>query len=843
MQLGSKFRLNPRELARFQFEHPLKIVGVAFLLGLLSLPFVAQLSLNGDFTALLPEHKSSVQDLEEIQRRFGRQATLTLAVEAETSTVARVIVSDLAEGLSQSGSELISAVDWNVRDFSAFAEKYRYLYADLEDLEEIRDVLSERLSYELSKVNPLYVDLAESDEPPPDPQKVVERLQAKAEEARSKIDRFPNGFFQHPTLPLVVLFIRTTIKGGETHQVDKLLRLVQDIQEQTAKRFSDNQFKVFRGGDLMDIREEQEALTRAVIWATIITVLLVLTAIYIFFMQLEAIVVLGLSIIPPLLMTFGFAEVTIDYLNASSAFLSSIVLGNGINPNVIWLARYFEARRGGSELCDGIAETHRATWAATLTASSAAGLAYVSLTMTDFRGFRDFGIIGGTGMALCWLSAYLVLPAMVILFERYVMNRVSAAKSRALGQAEGWSYGRIFSAIVIRSPGLTVFVSGVVTILSVGLVYLAIIANPLEYDFRNLQSRRPAESRTQWVNDRQSEIVDETTTGSAIAVLVDEPSEAVEVKNQLEKYRVQTSSTAFASVRTIWDLLPKDQTEKIEVLEEVQEIWPKLLKHAKGKDKEQLQKNRLPEDIEAIKPTDIPESIARYFTETDGSLGKIVFVEHHPARNHWDGEYLVEWATAARSVRLSEGERPAIAGQPPVFADLLDSIFVDGPKAVLVALIATMLILLVTFRRWSERFFTLSTLLLGILWMAALMALAGIKLNFLNFVAFPITFGNGVDYGVNVMRRYVDELRLAEGNRWVAVRAAVEGTGGAVVLCSLTTIIGYISLYTSSNSALNSFGAAMAISEVTCVFAGVLTLPALLMLAGQHLSKSSAPKS
>jgi hypothetical protein len=62
----------------------------------------------------------------------------------------------------------------------------------------------------------------------------------------------------------------------------------------------------------------------------------------------------------------------------------------------------------------------------------------------------------------------------------------------------------------------------------------------------------------------------------------------------------------------------------------------------------------------------------------------------------------------------------------------------------------------------------------------------------------------------------------------------VSGTGGAVILCSLTTIIGYISLHASSNKALNSFGAAMAISEVTCVLAGVLTLPALLVLLARR---------
>ncbi len=43
--------------------------------------------------------------------------------------------------------------------------------------------------------------------------------------------------------------------------------------------------------------------------------------------------------------------------------------------------------------------------------------------------------------------------------------------------------------------------------------------------------------------------------------------------------------------------------------------------------------------------------------------------------------------------------------------------------------------------------------------------------------------------------------------------AAVQETGGAIVVCSLTTIFGYRALLTSANQALNSFGLAAVIGE------------------------------
>jgi predicted RND superfamily exporter protein len=115
--------------------------------------------------------------------------------------------------------------------------------------------------------------------------------------------------------------------------------------------------------------------------------------------------------------------------------------------------------------------------------------------------------------------------------------------------------------------------------------------------------------------------------------------------------------------------------------------------------------------------------------------------------------------------------------------------------------------------------------------MVAFLALKDIKLNFLNFVALPITFGIGVDYAVNMMQR----ARI-EGVAHMQ-RIIVE-TGGAVVLCSLTTILGYASLTLSMNQAIVTFGLAAAAGEVSCLLAAVLVMPAALVWLEQKKQAS-----
>jgi predicted RND superfamily exporter protein len=116
----------------------------------------------------------------------------------------------------------------------------------------------------------------------------------------------------------------------------------------------------------------------------------------------------------------------------------------------------------------------------------------------------------------------------------------------------------------------------------------------------------------------------------------------------------------------------------------------------------------------------------------------------------------------------------------------------------------------------------------GSIAMIAVCALAGLKINFLDFVALPITLGLGIDYAINVADR------ATRSDPLVALRT----TGGSVLVCSLTTVIGYLSLLASEILAIRGFGLASLIGEVTCMIAAFVVVPAVVALP-QLASRSS----
>jgi predicted RND superfamily exporter protein len=237
-----------------------------------------------------------------------------------------------------------------------------------------------------------------------------------------------------------------------------------------------------------------------------------------------------------------------------------------------------------------------------------------------------------------------------------------------------------------------------------------------------------------------------------------------------------------------------------------------------------------PTNLALVGPYDLPEQLARSFTEKDGTRGRIVYIAPTEGRSIWDGHYLELWADSFRRIPLPNGEVIRGSGRAVIFADMLQAVVEDAPKAIVASLLGTCLIVLLAFRARSASVWVLATLLLGIVAMVAFLSLRGIKLNFLNFVSLPITFGIGVDYAVNIMQR----ARI-EGVK--SMHKVIVETGGAVVLCSMTTTLGYLSLTLSINQAIVTFGLAAAAGEIACILAAVLVLPAALLW--QHQKKGS----
>jgi predicted RND superfamily exporter protein len=197
-----------------------------------------------------------------------------------------------------------------------------------------------------------------------------------------------------------------------------------------------------------------------------------------------------------------------------------------------------------------------------------------------------------------------------------------------------------------------------------------------------------------------------------------------------------------------------------------------------------------------------------------------------------DGRNLLRIARTTDNVVLADGTLVRTASRATVFAEMIRLMEHDGPLATAVSFCAVLAVVIIATHSWVGALSVVSALLMGVSWMMGLAALLGHKLNFLNFIALPITFGIGSEYPFNIF----DRSRLLGGNASRAVRLS----GGAVALCSYTTSIGYGALLFSDNQALRSFGWLAISGEAGCLLAALLVVPSLLRAFGARASNLAA---
>jgi hypothetical protein len=461
----------------------------------------------------------------------------------------------------------------------------------------------------------------------------------------------------------------------------------------------------------------------------------------------------------------------------------------------------------------------------TLTAALAAAAAYGSLAVTQFHGFKHFAFIGTSGMLLCWLATYFLAPAVLILQDR---RWPIAATGSSRNWFQRWrqkpsAYERPFVFLVSKAPRAMAILSLVLA--AAGAVAFAVWlrADPIDYDMRHMQNDLGGGKEVYRIAAKANDVLGNNTE-SGMVVLANTPEEVPELKRALEQRRdaVPPDLKPFEGVHMLQDFVPPDQAAKIPLLEELRKKLLKARRQGGISDADWKEMKELipPENLRPYSLADLPEDLARPFSEVDGTRGRLVFITPTNGKDDNDLHYLLRWANSFRLTKLPNGDLIRGSGRAVIFADILDAVLNDIPKAAAVSLSLTILTVFLAFGRGKAAMEVVGSLGVGLLWLMLLLAMGRIKINFFNFVALPITFGIGVDYAVNVMQRVLN------GG---GVIPAMRSTGGAVVLNSLTTTLGYLALLGSVNQAVRSLGLIAVLGEVCCLAAAMVALPSWLM--------------
>jgi hypothetical protein len=810
-------------LAEAQARRPVRFLLAAAAVVVLFGSFATRLSLRTHFEEMLPASSPSVVELGRLRARVAQGSNVSIVLEGAAPEVLRRAGERVAEELRRARPAWLVSAEPGVQEARAFLQQRIGLLAPRERLERLRGELRQAWGERVMQESGLGLGL---EEPRPLPSADDLRQRLFTGVVPPELDaRFPEGWFQSPDGRALVVLVRTSLVLGDVEQARRVLQEVRGSVSRALSQAGRGEVRAGYAGDLVTGLAEYSAVRSDLAGVGVLGVSMVLAVILLFFGRLRILAALGGTIAAGLAFTFGATALTIGHLNLATGFLVSVVAGNGINAGIICAARYFEARREGEPPQAAAVVAGRGTWLPTFGAAVAAAAAYGSLAVSSFLGLKHFAMIGGAGMLLCWVATQLVTLPALVLVERFrplrfggVAGRRWLDRLRTVGIRAG---GPLLEGAG-RRAGAIVLVSAAAVGLSLLLVVRYLRADPMDYDLRNIQTDAGA-AELHRLSGLAGQILG-ANLESSMVVLADRIDQVIPLQRALEAKRDQAppDGKPFEAVHTLFDFVAADQEEKIPVLLDI----GRLLRRARAvgalsdADWSRIGPLLPPPDLKPYGVADLPEAMVRPFTERDGSAGKLLFIEPTAGESDSDLHYLLRFTDAFRETTLPSGERINGSGRAVIFADILRSLVQDVPWALGLSLLATIGAVVVTFRRGSLSLLVLVALLTGALWLGALLGLFRIRMNFINFVAIPVTFGIGVDYALNVVQRYAS----GEG-----VRAAVRHAGAAVVLCSLTTILSYVALLTSINRAIRSLGLVAVLGEVCCLAAAVVTLPAVLL--------------
>jgi len=558
--------------------------------------------------------------------------------------------------------------------------------------------------------------------------------------------------------------------------------------------------------------------------------------------------------------TLGYITLAVGHLNILSISFGVILIGLGIDFGVHYVARYLQLRGTVHSSDEALVETAAGVGPGILTGAVTTAIAFFMAGLTEFTGVAELGVIAGGGVLLCCLGAILVLPAMIHLSDANHANRVFPAPL----DVHGWLnplFARPRTLLVVTLAG-TALVS-----LGIGRLYYdhnLLNLQPAGLESVELERRLLTESdRSVWfalsIADSREELLQRKEQFLKLASVerVEEIASFFPVDDGTKCPIIERIERRLAELPERPPLIPSDPPEELgQLLAQVQamvtgssqalrirqqleqvraalrsmplsECYRRLSAyqhHMAGDLLSRLHVLRSMADPEPPQLADLPQSLVQRFVAKDG---KKFLLQIYSKGDIWDMQAMERFVADVRSVDARA------TGNPLQTYEASRQMKRSYVQAAWYALAAILLVLYLDFHTIRHTILAMLPVGLGMLQLFGILGILEVAINPANMIVLPLILGIGIDDGVHV----VHDFRRRSGTYRMS-----PSTASAVLITSLTTMVGFGSLMITSHQGLQSLGRVLTIGVSCCLFTSLVMLPALLACASRMRPASAAPE-
>ncbi|MCW5558836.1 MAG: MMPL family transporter, partial [Verrucomicrobiae bacterium] len=577
---------------------------------------------------------------------------------------------------------------------------------------------------------------------------------------------------------------------------------------------------------------------------------------------------------------------TVGHLNILTITFVPMLIGLAIDFGIHLITRFEEEQRRGRTIEDSMTLAMVFTGKGIFTGCLTTAGAFLAMSLTDFRGIREMGIICGGGLVICLVPMMTLLPALLIGSSRRAIPAPALAAAMPSHTAaeppedSAPDFRARLERLWLDRPGTVLAAAAVLTALTaaglprVGFDYnLLNMQSPsirsVEYEHKLLGSSEKSvifgaivATNLAEARNLESRVMELPSVASveSMARFLDEDTAAK--SPIIRAIGATAASITFADPdrrpvnledlgQTLFSLggylgLAADEVSargNTELLNQIHSLRAALMELRTAMNRgtpDEVERHRrkltafqtalledLRETIGALHQQDAPgaltpEDLPEALRNRFIGVQGNLLLQVYPKGNIWDR------ATQEAFVRDLQAVAPHATGSPVqmyYYTELLRRSYVEAAGW---ALLATVILVGVHFRNVSSILLALVPVALGSLWVVGLMGWTGRSFNPANVMMLPLVIGIGITNGIHILNRFAEERNPS---------LLAKSTGKAVFLSALTTIAGFGSLMLADHQGIRSLGEIMAAGTTTCMVAGLTVLPAILTLRARAGSK------
>lgn len=336
-----------------------------------------------------------------------------------------------------------------------------------------------------------------------------------------------------------------------------------------------------------------------------------------------------------------------------------------------------------------------------------------------------------------------------------------------------------------------------------------------EYDFRNLRGRNVS------TTIRYGDSLGRSSSSSV--ALVDTVEAAHALTRKLERLIASDTEgeSTLKQVASLFTFVPDHQKEKLALLDDLHGAVKTALGSATLNPDLRAPLEEVAEwsAVGEVRVDILPQWVKNQFKEVDGTLGRIVYV--YPRTDEWDVRSVARFYRDFGSIDVEGYGTVRLTASGFIFVEVVEAAKRDGLTVSIAAVVLVFLILLIDFRSWRRALFVFAPLMVGLMWSALAMALLDIRIGLYNLLVIPTMVGIGIDASVHLYHAY---LERGQGS----LRQVMRVNGGAVLVSSLTTAVGFFGSMMTTHNGLRSIGVLALLGISLSTAAALITTPLLL---------------